>query len=97
MIPPEAVRHALLDLVASILVHVRVFTAGGCRGRGLSAEHCCQLYRLADMSHNIPAIVEGTYTFGFDEEWLLSELSAFDHDYGSQLAQEYREALKNNM
>ena len=97
MTPPDAVRHALLALVQSVLLDVRAYTAMGLRGPGLSAEHCCQLYRLADMSHNIPAFVEGSHPFDFDEQWLLSELAAIDRDYDSQLEQFYRDALQEEV
>jgi hypothetical protein len=62
---------------------------------GLPAERCAELNRLLNIVHNLPKFLEGTHSPGFDQNWFLEALQAFDEKNGTDLATRYTARLES--
>jgi hypothetical protein len=84
---------ALLAMFAEVLRYIHNDATEGARTGGLSLKRTRVVGELANMVHNVPRIVEGTYWMPFNERWFINTMRWFDQGAGTQLEAIYQAAL----
>jgi hypothetical protein len=82
----DNIRRALLAVLADVLIYARSWVSSP---NGLAPEHCSELNRLFNLTHNVPGFIDGSYTLGFDEAWFTAALLRFDQKNRTGFAQVY--------
>jgi hypothetical protein len=72
-----------------VLIYARSWVSSP---NGLAPEHCVELNRLFNLTHNVPAFIDGSYILGFDEAWFTAALLRFDQKNRTGFAQVYADA-----
>src|SRR4051812_49187627 len=85
----DNVRRSLLTVIEGVLVYARSRVASP---KGLVPEQCAELNQLFDITHNIPAFIEGSHRLGFDESWFTGALRRFDQKNRTAFAEVYARA-----
>jgi hypothetical protein len=87
---PEPQRHATLCVLTDVLIYLRSWTSGT---DGVAPAKSAELNKLLNIVHNVPSFIDGTHMLGFDGQWFVKALGAFDARNGTQFATIYERAL----
>jgi hypothetical protein len=86
---PDNIRKGLLKVLADVLIYARSWAASP---NGITPEQSSELNKLLNITHNIPAFIDGSYMLGFDEAWFTAALKRFDQTNRTSFAQVYATA-----
>jgi hypothetical protein len=85
----DNIRRALLAVLADVLIYARSWVSSP---DGLAPEHCVELNRLFNLTHNVPGFIDGSYMLGFDEARFTGALLRFDQRNLTGFAKVYADA-----